>query len=53
LKIFDQYKIKEFAVQQRNSYVEKSVKALAKINLDNTKKEVLKSLVDYLVVRDF
>ncbi|MBK8353431.1 MAG: polyprenyl synthetase family protein [Saprospirales bacterium] len=53
LKIFDQYKIKEFAVQQRNSYVEKSVKALAKINLDNTKKDVLKSLVDYLVVRDF
>jgi geranylgeranyl diphosphate synthase type II len=53
LKIFEQYKIKDFALQQRDFYVEKSVSALAKINLDATKKDVLKSLVDYLVVRDF
>lgn len=53
LNIFEQYKIKDFAVQERNAYVEKSMNALTKINLDSTKKEVLKSLVDYLVVRDF
>lgn len=53
LEIFRDYNIKEFALQKRDYYVEASVKALEKINLDDSKKTVLKSLVDYLVLRDF
>lgn len=53
LTIFERYKIKDFALKERDFYVEKSMNALAKLNLDSTKKDVLKSLVEYLVVRDF
>ncbi|MFN8283892.1 MAG: polyprenyl synthetase family protein [Chitinophagales bacterium] len=53
LSIFERYQIKDFALKQRNLYVDKSMNALANLNLDSTKKIVLKSLVDHLVVRDF
>ena len=53
LEIFDTYHIKEFALHERDIYVQKSMNALSKINLPDNKKEVLKSLVDYLVLRDF
>lgn len=53
LEIFDTYNIKEFALHERDIYVQKSMNALSKINLPDNKKEVLKSLVDYLVLRDF
>ncbi len=53
LSIFNDYNIKSFALQQRDVYVQKSVQALGSISLDEPKKAILKSLVDYLVVRDF
>ena len=53
LSIFNDYDIKPFALQQRDAYVQKSVQALESISLDEPKKAVLKSLVDYLVLRDF
>lgn len=53
LLIFEKYKIKEFAITTRDLYVEKSMNALEKISLDSDKKNILKSLVDYLVIRDF
>ena len=53
LSIFNDYEIKSFALKQRNAYVQKSVQALESISLDEPKKAVLKSLVDYLVLRDF
>lgn len=53
LSIFNDYDIKSFALQQRDAYVQKSVHALESISLDEPKKAVLKSLVDYLVLRDF
>lgn len=53
LSIFNDYEIKSFALQQRDAYVQKSVQALESISLDEPKKAVLKSLVDYLVLRDF
>ena len=48
-----EYNIKQFALQQRNFYVEQSMLALENMNLDTTKKSILKSLVDYLVIRNF
>lgn len=51
--IFNDYDIKSFALQQRDAYVQKSLQALESINLDAPKKAILKSLVDYLVVREF
>lgn len=53
LSIFNNYDIKSFALKQRDAYVQKSVQALESISLDEPKKAVLKSLVDYLVLRDF
>jgi geranylgeranyl diphosphate synthase type II len=53
LSIFNDYNIKEFALQQRDFYVQQSLNSLAKINLSIDNRAVLKSLVDYLVVRDF
>ncbi len=53
VSIFNDYEIKSFALQQRDAYVQKSVQALESISLDEPKKAVLKSLVDYLVLRDF
>jgi geranylgeranyl diphosphate synthase type II len=53
LSIFNDYDIKSFALKQRDAYVQKSVQALESISLDEPKKAVLKSLVDYLVLRDF
>jgi geranylgeranyl diphosphate synthase type II len=52
-QIFKEYNIKQFALQQRNFYVEQSMLALENMNLDTTKKSILKSLVDYLVIRNF
>ena len=52
-QIFYEYNIKQFALQQRNFYVEQSMLALENMNLDTTKKSILKSLVDYLVIRNF
>ncbi len=52
-QIFKEYNIKHFALQQRNFYVEQSMLALENMNLDTTKKSILKSLVDYLVIRNF
>ena len=52
-QIFNEYNIKQFALQQRNFYVEQSMLALENMNLDTTKKSILKSLVDYLVIRNF
>ncbi len=51
--IFNDYNIKDFASNERDIYVEKSIAALSKINLPADKKEILKSLVDYLVMRNF
>lgn len=53
LHIFDDYQIKDFALKERDFYVQQSLDSLAKINLPADRKAVLKSLVDYLVVRDF
>ncbi|MCC6584728.1 MAG: polyprenyl synthetase family protein [Chitinophagales bacterium] len=53
LSIFNDYEIKSFALKERDAYVQKSVQALESISLDEPKKAVLKSLVDYLVLRDF
>ncbi|MBK9792449.1 MAG: polyprenyl synthetase family protein [Sphingobacteriales bacterium] len=53
LSIFNDYEIKSFALKQRDAYVHKSVQALESISLDEPKKAILKSLVDYLVLRDF
>jgi geranylgeranyl diphosphate synthase type II len=53
LSIFNDYNIKAFALQERDVYVQKSLDALEKINLQEDKKAILKSLVEYLVVRDF
>lgn len=53
LEIFNEYNIKAFANTEKDFYVEKSMDALAKINLPADKKEILKSLVDYLVMRNF
>jgi len=53
LSIFNDYDIKSFALKKRDTYVQKSVQALESISLDEPKKAVLKSLVDYLVLRDF
>ena len=51
--IFNDYNIKDFASKERDIYVDKSIAALTKINLPADKKEILKSLVDYLVMRNF
>ncbi len=51
--IFNDYNIKAFALQQRDFYVQQSLDSLAKINLSADNRAVLKSLVDYLVVRNF
>ncbi len=53
LTVFDTYNIKSFAENKRDYYVQQSLNALDKINVDDSKKTVLKSLVDYLVMRDF
>ncbi|MFN8259367.1 MAG: polyprenyl synthetase family protein [Chitinophagales bacterium] len=53
LSILNEYDIKSFALKHRAVYVERSLMALDKISLDDSKKAVLRSLVDYLVVREF
>ncbi|MFN8237096.1 MAG: polyprenyl synthetase family protein [Chitinophagales bacterium] len=53
LSIFEEYDIKSFGMKQRNFYIEQSLKALEQLNLPQEKKEVLKQLVDYLVLRNF
>lgn len=53
LQIFEMYKTKEFSIEKRNSFVQKSTAALEKISLDDSKKSILKSLIDYLVMREF
>ncbi len=53
LAIFDKYAVKEFGIAQRDSYVQRSLSALAQLQVDDEKKNILKGLVDYLVVRNF
>ena len=53
LHFFEQYDTKAFGMGRRDYYVQQSLNALEKINLDVTKKVVLKSLIDYLVIRKF
>lgn len=53
IDIFNDYDIKSFGIKQRNLYVGKSINALASINLSNDKKEILRGLVDYLVMRNY
>ncbi|MDB5228136.1 MAG: isoprenyl synthetase [Bacteroidota bacterium] len=53
LNIYDQYHIKEYALEQRSAYVQKSEQLLNQINLPGNKKTILKDLVNYLVIRDF
>jgi geranylgeranyl diphosphate synthase type II len=53
LQIFEQYDIKVFGIERRDYYVQQSLSALEKINLDSAKKVALKSLIDYLVIRKF
>lgn len=53
LDIFDKHHIKEYALAERNLYVHRSINMLEEINLSEEKKNVLKSLVEYLVVREF
>jgi len=53
LSIFEEYNIRSFGLEQRNFYTEQSLQALAQLRLPDDKKEVLKQLVDYLVLRNF
>jgi geranylgeranyl diphosphate synthase type II len=53
LEIFEKYNIKSFALEQRDYFVNKSLSVLKDINLPDTKKNILKSLVEHLVVRNF
>ncbi|HNK12447.1 MAG TPA: polyprenyl synthetase family protein [Chitinophagales bacterium] len=53
LAIFNTYNTKAFGIEKRDMYIQKSIDALEKINLNSEKKAVLNSLIDYLVMRDF
>ncbi len=53
LAIYDEFKIKEFATKQRDYYVNNSLSVLDKIKLTASKRDILKSLVEHLVVRNF
>jgi geranylgeranyl diphosphate synthase type II len=53
LQIFDDHAVREFAIAQRDRYVERAMSMLKKINLPAEKKEILKSLAHHLVVRNF
>ncbi|HQV78673.1 MAG TPA: polyprenyl synthetase family protein [Chitinophagales bacterium] len=53
LTVFDKYNTKQFAIAQRDFYVQQSLKAIENINLSDDRKKVLKSLVDYLVMRAY
>lgn len=53
LSIFEEYNIRSFGLEQRNFYTQQSLQALAQLRLPDDKKEVLKQLVDYLVLRNF
>ncbi len=53
LAIFNQYKIKEFGLTQRELYIEKSKYCIEKLSLSSDKKDILLSLINHLVIRDF
>ncbi len=53
LAVFTQHQTKEFAIQKRDYYVQQSILALEKINLQESEKQVLFKLVDYLVMRTY
>ena len=53
LNIFNQYGIREFGMQQRDLFIDRSMQALHELQLADFKKAPLKDLVSYLVLRDF
>lgn len=53
LAVFTKHQTKEFAIQKRDYYVQQSILALDKINLQESEKQVLFKLVDYLVMRKY
>jgi geranylgeranyl diphosphate synthase type II len=53
LEIYNDHGIKEYAIQQRDEYVQKAMKVLSEMEIAENKKEILKGLADYLVVRTF
>jgi geranylgeranyl diphosphate synthase, type II len=53
LEIFERYAIRSFAEKCRDKYIRFSMDALVQLSLTDDKKAVLKSLVDYLVIRNY
>lgn len=53
LQLFEEYKIRQYAEQIRDLYIEQSMSALSNLSLPEEKKTILKSLVDYLVIRKY
>jgi len=53
LDIFETYNIRTFALQMRDSYVEKAMSALQQLSCAEEGKEALRQLVNHLVVREF
>jgi geranylgeranyl diphosphate synthase type II len=51
--LFQEYSIKEFGLAQRDLYVQHAMEALQQITLEESQKEILRGLVQYLVVRTF
>jgi geranylgeranyl diphosphate synthase type II len=53
LKIFDDYQILESVTETRNGLIDKALQHLEATTLPETRKEWLRKLVDYLVIRNF
>jgi geranylgeranyl pyrophosphate synthase len=53
LELFEEHKIPEFTLQQRDSLINSALQHLQKISLKDHKKNQLKYLIDYLVLRKY
>ncbi|MCB9033315.1 MAG: polyprenyl synthetase family protein [Chitinophagales bacterium] len=53
LTIFECYNIKAKVIKTRDSYIAKAKTNLAQLNLDNTNKAILESLIHHLVLRAY
>lgn len=52
LSIFNKYKIKEYATQKRNSFIQIAQQNLDKLNISKDKKQILENLIEHLVLRN-
>ncbi|MCB0506767.1 MAG: polyprenyl synthetase family protein [Bacteroidetes bacterium] len=53
LEIYDRYNTQKYAEEKRDKYVFDAQEALQKINLADNKKDILKQLISYLVMRAY